>query len=112
MTSRGWDGYSPSGTLGRLDRVRRLERDALEEELFSVRAMRHLFRVRDGLNSTEWRTVLDPIRRAWPHFMLTQERELLEPSFGEAVRRGRKVASPEWNDGGNFRFQPREDGMD
>ena len=45
MTSRGWDAFSPNGTIAKLDRVRSLARDALEDELFSVRAMRHIFRV-------------------------------------------------------------------
>ena len=112
MTSRGWDAYSPPGTFGRIDRVRGLSRDALEEELFSIRAMRHIFRIRSNLNASEWQTVLTPIRRAMPHFLLTQERTLLEPSMGESITRGTRLASVEWRGGGNPTFRPRKDGMD
>lgn len=112
MTSRGWDAFSPNGTFGRLNRVRSLPRDALEEELFGIRAMRHVFRVRGHLNDSEWETILTPIRRAMPHFLLTQEHDLTEPSVGEAVSRGLKLASVEWRAGGNPSFRPRRDGMD
>lgn len=112
MTSRGWDAFSPNGTIAKLDRVRSLARDALEDELFSVRAMRHIFRVRDHLNDSEWEAVLAPVRRAMPHFLLTQDRELLEPSLGEGASRGFRLASVEWRNGGNPSFRPRKDGMD
>lgn len=116
ITSRGWDGYSAPGTFGRLDRVRRLRRDDLEEELFGIRAMRNLFRVRTPLNKTEWDVILTPVRRAAPHFVLTTEPfdRLREPSFSDAAfpGRGRSRASPEWLAGGNAAFEPREDGMD
>eukprot|EP00966_Prymnesium_polylepis_P293328 6775176-Prymnesium_polylepis.1 len=76
--------------------------------------MRHVFRVRTPLNRTEWDTILAPVRSAAPHFMLTLEHPLLEPSLGEAARPGRgwRRASPEWKQGGHSSFVPREDGMD
>ena len=48
MTAKGWDAYSRRGSFEPLDRLRRLPRDAYEEELFAIRAMRHVFRLRDG----------------------------------------------------------------
>ena len=113
MTSKGWDGFSPPGTFARLNRVRKLPRDQYEEELFGVRAMRHVFRISKGLNITEWATVLAPVRRAAPHFVLTREDALLEPSFGESSRRGWRLRSVEWERGGRgTSFAPRADGMD
>lgn len=54
----GWDRYSPPGTIARLERVRgRLDRDLLEEEIFSLRAMRHVFRIKPNLTIAQWQTV-------------------------------------------------------
>ena len=61
ITSTGWDAFSPRGTIGTLDRVRSLERDALEEEMLNVRAVRHLFRIKRNLTRAEWETVLRKI---------------------------------------------------
>ena len=115
MTSHGFDAFSPAGTIGKLDRVRRLPRDDIEEEMFSIRAMRHVFRVRTEkpLNTSEWLSVLQPVRRAHPHFMITRETDLREPSYGEASKRGWRLASLEWKFGGaGQNFTPRDDGMD
>ena len=94
--------------------MRRLPRESFEEELFGVRAMRHLYRIRTPLNASEWKIVLQPVRSASLHFLLSREQALLEPSFGEAAREGRgwKRASPEWRHGGHSSFEPRSDGMD
>ena len=108
LNSRGWDVYSPNGTYARLDRFGALERDALEEELLSIRAMRHVWRVRANLNHSEWRTVLSlDVRHLRPRsvaqFVLTRE-PLLYPAFGS--KRGR---SRHWQ---ATHREPRGDGWD
>ena len=81
ITAKGWDAYSPRGTIGRLDRLGALPRDALEEELFSVRGMRHVFRARANASVEEWKVLLEPVNRYPPQWVLTLESELLEPAF-------------------------------
>lgn len=62
------------------DGVSRLE---LEEEMFSIRAMRHIFRLRANLSLQGWTTVLNPImQHGYPgQYILTRDRPLLEPTF-------------------------------
>ena len=81
ITSKGWDAYSPRGTMGRLDRLGALARDQLEEELFSVRGMRHVFRARANASVDDWKVLLEPVNRYPPQWVLTLETELLEPAF-------------------------------
>tara|TARA_B110001452_G_scaffold219221_1_gene191194 strand:- start:191 stop:703 length:513 start_codon:yes stop_codon:yes gene_type:complete len=97
ITPTGWDARSPSGTLARLDRldvstaiekysvskalrykaagsgvslkpagdgVSRLQ---LEDEMFAIRNMRHVFRTRANLSLQGWVTVLNPVHSGtWP----------------------------------------------
>lgn len=62
MRSDGWDDFSPPGTIDRLDRDGPLERDAFEQELFGVRTMRHLWRVRRNLTLKQFAHVLRPLK--------------------------------------------------
>lgn len=67
MTPDGWDDFSPKGSILNLTRSsssgvgRVWARDALEEEIFGVRGMRHLWRVKDNLSKIEWNILLSPI---------------------------------------------------
>lgn len=62
MTSTGWDAYSPSGTIAQLGHVRgALPRDSFEEEMFSIRAMKRVFRIKDGLSLGQWSRVLSKL---------------------------------------------------
>ena len=110
MTSKGWDQYSPKGTFAPLQgrstplRPHQLSwapseslplpgwpRDALEEEVFSLRAMRHLWRVKENASIAEWRVLLGPMgqfnaslgkshyRGISHQWMLTMEQGLVEP---------------------------------
>jgi hypothetical protein len=96
ITSRGLDAFSPAGTIGSLGRVRGvLSRDALEEEIFGLRAMRHLWRIRSNLTLEEWEVVLAPLHpRFTTHELLLVHRRvpLIEPRFGWG---GLSRASPE-----------------
>lgn len=103
----GFDAYSPPGTIQALsalaaehaaadtqmvkysakhpglrpagDNVTRLQ---LEEELFAVRNMRHVFRVKRNISLQGWVTVLNPVLPHGypPHLMLTTEPDLTEPT--------------------------------
>lgn len=110
----GWDEWSAPGQIERLDRFAAEHRDSdslfqlssprfrlengtrvlpaadgksrleLEEELFSIRAMRHVFRVRPQMTLQGWVTLLNPMvyhgyQLHWA-LMLDGER-LLEPAF-------------------------------
>eukprot|EP00315_Gephyrocapsa_oceanica_P001553 CAMPEP_0185313366 /NCGR_PEP_ID=MMETSP1363-20130426/35500_1 /TAXON_ID=38817 /ORGANISM="Gephyrocapsa oceanica, Strain RCC1303" /LENGTH=260 /DNA_ID=CAMNT_0027911273 /DNA_START=50 /DNA_END=832 /DNA_ORIENTATION=- len=115
MDRNGWDRYSPPGTIARLDRLRakHVEQDhqqvkysprshnfrpagdgvsrfELEEELFGVRAMKHVFRVKRNISEQGWVTVLNPVlRRGYPpQFALTQLPDLTEPSFQNTYAKG------------------------
>ena len=84
MTARGWDAYSPNGTMGAIDRHGGAwERDALEEEWFMVRSMRRLFFVKPNLTEAQWEVMLHGRERAFTRrneamqFVLTRERGLL-----------------------------------
>ena len=96
ITSDGWDAHSPSGTMATLRPPQ--PRDTLETEIFSLRAMRHLFRVEDSnITLNGWRTLLGPIaglkgasragrrtastgEKAVHHWLLTSEKNLAEPT--------------------------------
>ena len=95
ITSDGWDAHSPSGTMATLRPPQ--PRDTLETEVFSLRAMRHLFRVADNITLSGWRTLLGPIAglkgasragrriastgdKAVHHWLLTSEKNLAEPT--------------------------------
>ena len=122
ITRQGWDAYSPSGTIARLDRFRdehyahdrarckysprsthlkpmgdNVSRLDLEEEWFGVRAMRHVYRVKPGATAQGWTTILQPvIRCSYPAqyvFTLDTEEELLPPKKKPAPGFHR---SPEW----------------
>jgi hypothetical protein len=117
ITSRGWDGYSPPGSIAPLDRLRKMKRNALEEEMFSVRLMRHVFRVRSGLSLSEWADVLKSVNGYALSFVITRD-QLVEASKEDnsfatiqahrlslkAVERTAAVR--------NGTFEPRADGMD
>ena len=88
----GWDAYSPPGTFAPLLRYRAQHasidgehskyspkhlrnghsggnetRDLYEDEMFSIRAMRHVFRVKDNTTLHGWYRLLQPVaRRGWP----------------------------------------------
>lgn len=103
VTSTGWDAFSPPGTIGALSRVRgALERDALEEELFGVRAMRHLWRIQRDLNQGQWRTILTPMhsRHRTFEFLLVHRRvPLIEARFawGGLGRVSPEARAAGWN---------------
>ena len=116
ITREGWDGFSPPGTIARLDRYGSEHRAAevflsqysphnprapgavgpkpaqdgvsrreLEEELFAVRAMRHVFRAKPGLSEAHWATLMNPLQHdktasAPLQWVLTQEGDLTEPT--------------------------------
>ena len=60
-----------------------VSRDALEDELFGVRAMRHVFRVKPNISFQGWVTLLNPLMRpGWPpQWLLTLDGDLTEPSL-------------------------------
>ena len=70
----GGPSYRPMG-----DNVSRRE---LEEEMFAIRGMRHVFRVKRDIGLQGWVTVLNPImhRGYPPQFALTLTPDLLEPT--------------------------------
>ena len=103
LTSTGWDAFSPPGTIGKLGRVRgALARDAVEDELFGVRAMRHLFRIKNNLSMAEWDVVLTPMNKR----MSTLEVLLVHQRVGLVERRygwgGLPRVSPEAKSAGWF----------
>ena len=55
----------------------------LEDELFGIRAMRHVFRLKRNLSLQAWVTVLNPLmaRGYPPQLLLTLERDLTEPTY-------------------------------
>jgi hypothetical protein len=95
ITPIGWDALSPEGVpMASLRRATRLgdetvyklrrppPRDALETEVFGLRAMRHLYKAKDGLNETEWGVLLGGIwnpRRHAHQWLLTTDKNLAEP---------------------------------
>ena len=109
ITPEGWDAYSPTGTIARLDRLAaahypldraytanspkqwaqprpgadNVSRLDLEVELFSVRAMRHVFRVRPNCSLQCWMTLINPLVPTGygSHWALTLDGSLLEPTF-------------------------------
>ena len=91
VDSRGWDLYSPNGTFARIDRHGALPRDALEQELLGVRAMRHVWQVHPNLTRSEWTTLLQQSKHVRPRsvmqFVLTREAPLLYPAFGSRRER-------------------------
>ena len=103
MTPEGWDLWSPTGTIARLDRYASehattdkliskystskaerykasttpgvalkpagdgVTRMQLEEEMFAVRNMRHVYRMKANMTLQGWVTVLNPVMpRGWP----------------------------------------------
>ena len=75
-----------------------VSRMMLEEELFGVRAMRQVFRVRKGLSLQAWTTLMNPIHTrlyegAPLTWLLTLDGDLTEPTLPEADWR---KASPEY----------------
>ena len=108
LGARGWDLFSPNGTTARLDRFGALPRDSVEEELFSVRAMRHVWRAKPNLSVVDWRAMLRVEAaqvRPWAllQFVLTRER-ILDPVWG-----GKRKRSTHWK---QSHFEPRGDGLD
>ncbi|KAL1495549.1 hypothetical protein AB1Y20_016912 [Prymnesium parvum] len=108
ITGEGWDAYSPEGTFAPLSRhreaharigrtrmkyspkgfsrlraMRNHSRDDFEEELFSIRGMRHVFRVKRNLSAEAWTLLLQPVAlHGWPpQWLLTLEHDFVEPSF-------------------------------
>ena len=101
VTPDGWDQYSERGTMESLESLRRRDvfgrtqpwaRDALEVEMFSLRAMRHVWRVKSNASKSEWRVLLGPLgvynatldaKRAYKgtahQWVLTMETPLTEP---------------------------------
>ena len=73
------------------DNVTRLE---LEDELWAVRAMRHVYRIKPNLSLQGWVTVLNPVLRGgYPsQWALTTEGGLTEPTFPSVGYKG----SPEY----------------
>ena len=100
VTKEGWDAYSPEPrSYAPLAHVRgQLPRDALEEELLMVRAMRRIFRARHGLNHSQWKlwasSVNDShIRYHVMELMLVHRRvRLLEPRAIGAAPAGLRPA--------------------
>ena len=77
MTGTGWDAFSDRGAIGRIDRVRGpLPRDALEDEILGLRAMRHLWRIKRNLTHSQWHQVLAPLHKKQPvlEFLLVHGR--------------------------------------
>ncbi|KAJ1633734.1 hypothetical protein T492DRAFT_536649 [Pavlovales sp. CCMP2436] len=92
INAAGWDEYAPArGTAARLDRLRSLPRDKFEEEMFSVRLMRHVFRAKRGLDVEGWSTLLTPIARFPVQLLLTRELEMLEPHAEHPLMSGDKM---------------------
>ena len=113
LSSLGWDDYAPEGTpMASLARAAGMEklpggayrwrprppRDALETEVFGIRAMRHLYKVKANLSLADWMVVLGPIwrydtNRSWvrqrhPHqWLLTTDATLAEPVTAARFRR-------------------------
>ena len=118
ITSRGWDAFSAPGTIERLDRLRHLRRDDLEQEMFGVRAMRHVFRVRDALSLEQWGVLLETINGYSLQFLISSDGRMVEASNEdlaiESMQSHRlKLKSPERNAAmHNLSFRPRYDGLD
>ena len=62
------------------DNVSRVQ---LEDELFSIRAMRHVWRFKPNLTMQGWVTLLNPIGRKGfpPQIVMTLEQDLTEAAF-------------------------------
>lgn len=108
ITSKGWDAYSPRGTFAPLSRFGAHERDDLEEEVFSVRAMRRVFLIKPNLTEAQWKVVLTPSKQKRPgsvlQFVITRQSGLLNPVLGGQYRRSDAwIAS---------RYVPPEHGLD
>ena len=113
MAPNGWDAYSTRGTMASLASLMRAswpahervwQRDELEEEMFSVRAMRHVWRVKPNATKAEWRVLLGPagaynasVHRAHGYrgiahqWLLTTHEPLTEPVNSPRVRSLRKL---------------------
>ena len=67
--------FSSEGTPGREDG---------QLELFGVRAMKHVFRIKRNISEQGWVTVLNPVLPHGypPQFALTQLPDLTEPNWG------------------------------
>ena len=104
----GWDAYSPPGTFAPLLRYRAQHasidgehskyspkhlrnghsggnetRDLYEDEMFSIRAMRHVFRVKDNTTLHGWYRLLQPVaRRGWPpQWLFTTDTNMLQATY-------------------------------
>jgi len=81
------------------DNVTRLE---LEDELWAIRAMRHVYRIKPNLSLQGWVTVLNPVLRGgYPsQWALTIEGGLTEPTFPSVGYKGSPEyrATPEYLD--------------
>jgi len=93
IDARGQDVLSPPGTMARLDRFGSLARDSLEEEVFGLRGMRHLFRWRGNLSVEQLQRLIAPIPPGWGahHLLLTRDVTLKQelawrPTVGPKVR--------------------------
>ena len=69
-----------------------VSRNQLEEELFSVRAMRHVFRVKRNMSLQGWVTLLNPVmRRGYPpQWAVTRDGDLTEITYPV------QFPTPEW----------------
>ena len=75
-----------------------------------MRAMRHVFRVRANASGEEWKTLLQPVNRYPPQWVLTKEGELMEPAFQSATfKRSKHFAAA--NSSGYLKDRSR-DGFD
>ena len=125
----GWDAYSPPGTIAPLMRYREEHafvdglhqkyspdgferrheggnetRDLYEDEMFGVRAMRHVFRVKENTTVHGWYRLLQPISfKGWaPQWLMTTDRDMLLPTHAsipcqgsiECRNRNKKSAAP------------------
>ena len=123
ITREGWDAYSPPGTFGQLDRLldrhRSLEagispnsfeaslggarelanasRSEFEEELFGIRAMRHVFKVKPNISLQAWMVLQRPMLKTnWgPQWIATLDDNLLPKASPVRVSAGRN-GSPEY----------------
>ena len=85
ITTRGFDAFSPPDTIAPLGRVRGpLPRDALEEEILGLRAMRHVWRIKPNLTRDQWEDILTPLHPRFPvHELLLVHRRVgfVAPTF-------------------------------
>ena len=97
MAARG--GVDATAEAPPLATLAAAPRDALEQEMFGLRAMRHLWRVVDNATEAEWDVLLGPIRqKASRHgvahqWLLTTEKNLAEPVLPPRSGRDRAVVN-------------------